>query len=186
MRRPRAHLLDEDEAARAGRRAGVPDVLSRLNAFRALLGNEQLARALSDLLLSLLAGRALDPRLRELVIMRIGWVTRCDYEWAQHWSIATALGIPEDDLLGVRHWRDHPSFDDLERAVLEATDECLGGGRIDDPVMEVLQDRLSAEAIVELVAVIGSWTMVSTLLRSLDVPLEDGVASWPPHGAAPP
>jgi hypothetical protein len=33
----------------------------------------------------------LDPRLRELVIMRIGWLTASDYEWTQHWRVAQGL-----------------------------------------------------------------------------------------------
>ena len=40
-------------------------------------------------------------------------------------------------------------------------------------------------AIAELVAAIGNWRMFSALLRSLDVPLEDGVDPWPPDGIAP-
>ena len=48
---------------------------------------------------------ALDSRLRELVIMRIGWLTACDYEWTQHWRVASGLGVPAEDLLGVRDWQ---------------------------------------------------------------------------------
>jgi hypothetical protein len=38
---------------------------------------------------------------------------------------------------------------------------------------------------VELVAAIGTWRLVSQLTRSLQIPLETGVASWPPDGVAP-
>ena len=31
----------------------------------------------------------------------------------------------------------------------------------------------------------GNWTMFSILLRNLKIPVEDGVASWPPDGAVP-
>ncbi|MBX9980617.1 MAG: carboxymuconolactone decarboxylase family protein, partial [Mycobacterium gordonae] len=39
--------------------------------------------------------------------------------------------------------------------------------------------------LVELVTVIGAWRMVASILQSLEVPLEDGVAAWPPDGRAP-
>ena len=39
--------------------------------------------------------------------------------------------------------------------------------------------------LLELVSAIGLWRMVSGVLRSLEVPLEEGVSSWPPDGAAP-
>ena len=51
--------------------------------------------------------------------------------------------------------------------------------------MSALDDLLTPEAVVELVAVIGAWSMVSTLVRSLDIPLEEGVVAWPPDGTAP-
>jgi hypothetical protein len=43
----------------------------------------------------------------------------------------------------------------------------------------------SEEERVELVVAIGNWGLFSRLLQSLDVPLEAGVASWPPDGKVP-
>ncbi len=183
-RRP-AHLLDPAAAEEAAARAGVPEVLARLNVFRVLLANEPLAKGVADLLLGLLAGRDLEPRLREIVIMRIGWSTACAYEWTQHWPIATGIGVPADDLIGVRDWQRHHAFAAVDRAVLQATDDSLASGRIGDDVATALEDHLAPEAIVELVAVIGAWSMVSALVRSLDIPLEQGVVAWPPDGASP-
>jgi alkylhydroperoxidase family enzyme len=39
--------------------------------------------------------------------------------------------------------------------------------------------------LVELVTAISAWRMVASILHSLQVPLEDGVASWPPEGQPP-
>jgi alkylhydroperoxidase family enzyme len=182
---PRTPLLDPEAATAAALRAGVPEVLARLNFFRALLTNEPLAKGVSDLLLTLLSGRALDPRLRELVIMRIGWSTGSAYEWTQHWHIATGIGVPDTELLALRRWWDHDGFGRLERAALEATDESLSGNGIPVSVLSVLEELLTPDAFLELMATIATWTMVSTLLRSLAVPLEDGVEAWPPDGLHP-
>ena len=180
----RVPMLDVDAALAAGTTAGVPAQLAELSIFRVLLRRERLAKATSDLLLSLLFGGALDQRLRELVIMRIGWRTGSVYEWTQHWRVATDLGVPEADLLAVRE-DDASSLGPLEQAVLRATDDALDGRRIADDTMTVLRAQLDDDAVLELVAAIGTWSMVSTVLRSLDVPLEEGVAPWPPDGVAP-
>lgn len=181
----RVPMLDAAAALEAASRAGVPVPLAELSVFRLLLRRERLAKATSDLLLSLLFGGTLDARLRELVIMRIGWRTGSVYEWTQHWRVAVDLGVPEADLLAVRDGPSSPAFGDLERAVLEATDEALVGRRIADATMTRLRAELEDDAVVELVAAIGTWSMISTVLRSLDVPLEEGVAAWPPDGVAP-
>jgi hypothetical protein len=39
--------------------------------------------------------------------------------------------------------------------------------------------------LVELVTAIAAWRMIATVVRSLALPLEDGVASWPPDGQTP-
>jgi alkylhydroperoxidase family enzyme len=46
---------------------------------------------------------------------------------------------------------------------------------------------LGADSVVliELVTAIGAWRMIASILHSLDVPLEDGVSSWPPEGQPP-
>ena len=178
-------MFDAAAAREAGERAGVPVQLAELSIFRVLLRRERVAKAMSDLLLGLLFGGVLDVRLRELVIMRIGWQTGSVYEWTQHWRVAVDLGVPETDLLAVREGPASPSFGPVERAVLSATDEALAGPRISDATMATLRSHLEDDAVLELVAAIGTWSMISTVLRSLDIPLEDGVAPWPPDGAAP-
>jgi alkylhydroperoxidase family enzyme len=128
--------------------AGVPNYMAELAIFQVLLNHPKLARAFNDLLAMMLWHGRLDTRLRELAIMRIGWITASDYEWTQHWRVATGLGVSEDDLLGVREGQVHNGFGAAERAVLGA-----GDGRIDPAQPEV--------------------------------PLEDGVDSWPPDGKPP-
>lgn len=181
----RVPMLAEATALEVAGRAGVPEPLAGLNIFRLLLRRERLAKAVADMLLSLLFGTELDARFRELVTMRIGWVTNSAYEWTQHWRIAADLGLPGDDVLAGRDWENHPGFGELDRAVLAATDECLAGERISDEVMAVLRHHLPDNAVVELVAAIGGWTMISTFLRSFDVPLENGIDPWPPDGKRP-
>lgn len=181
----RIPMLDADAAVAAGDAAGVHEALAGLNVFRTLLRRERVAKGLADLLLSLLFGAELDARLRELVIMRIGWSTASEYEWAQHWKVALDLGIDGAEILAVRSWQTADCFDELDQAVLSATDQALAGNRIDDPTMSALRSRLTDDAVIDLVAAIGTWTMVSTLLRSLDIPLEDGMDPWPPDGEAP-
>lgn len=183
----RIPLLSPAGARAAAADAGVPDALAELNIFRVLLHHPPLARRLSDSLLGLLIEGRLDARLRELVIMRLGWATGSDYEWTQHWRIALDTGIDADDLAAVRHWENHEPFGPAERAVLAATDETLRSGTISDATWQACSEHVSSDpqVLLELLAAIGLWRMVSGFLRTLDVPLEDGLTSWPPDGRGP-
>lgn len=185
---PRVPMLDLQDARDAARAHGLPEAFAELSVFRILLRHPAVARRLGELLQTLLfTGNTLDPRLRELIILRIGWRTGATYEWTQHWRVARGLDIPEADLLAVRHWREAAGLSDADRAVLLATDETLESGAISSATWEACRRHLGSDAErIELVIALGNWTMFSQLLRSLQVPLEEGVAPWPPDGEAPP
>jgi hypothetical protein len=72
----RVPRLPVDEAKAAADEAGVPDYMAELAIFQVLLNHPRLACGLNDLLATMLWRGTLDPRLRELVIMRIGRPTR--------------------------------------------------------------------------------------------------------------
>jgi alkylhydroperoxidase family enzyme len=179
-------MLDIDEAKRRAAARGIPETMAELSVFRIALHQPGVAAGLSNMLHELLWKGVLDARLRELIIMRIGWSTGSVYEWTQHWRVARLLEVPERDLLAVRDWRTAEHFGDAERAVLAATDDTLQYGTITDESWGACRAALDDDAVlVELVVAIGNWRMFSALLRSLDVPLEDGVEPWPPSGEAP-
>lgn len=187
MTTARVPKLPLDEARAAADEAAVPNYMAELSIFQVLLNHPTLARAINDLLATMLWHGALDSRLRELVIMRIGWLTACDYEWTQHWRVACRLGVAADDLMGVRDWQDYDGFGATERAVLAATDDVVRDGAVSAESWAACERELHSDTtlLIELVTAISAWRMVATILRSLEVPLEDGVSSWPPDGQAP-
>ena len=183
----RVPRLPVDEAKAAADEAGVPNYMAELAIFQVLLNHPSLARALNDLLATMLWHGALDSRLRELVIMRIGWLTASDYEWTHHWRVARGLGVAADDLLGVRDWQAYDGFGPAERAVLAATDDIMRDDAVSAESWAACERELGPDraALIELVTAIGAWRMVASILHSLNVKLEDGVDSWPPDGQGP-
>jgi alkylhydroperoxidase family enzyme len=164
----------------------MPAVAAELNVFRALLHRSALAKAFWELPSTLMFKSVLSARIRELVIMRIACVTGSAYEWAQHWQAATAVKIAEADIGGVRDWRSYEGFDGSERAALAAADEVLDSGRISAATWELLGELLPGrDERIELVASIVNWQLFSALLRSIEIPLEEHLAPWPPDGVSP-
>lgn len=184
----RINLLSVDEAKAKGREAGVSSSMSHLNIYRALLNHPDLAGATAAQLSMLLwKANRLDNRLRELIIMRIAWRTGSVYEWTQHWHVSLRIGMTEQDILSVRDWRNAKDLDAPAKAVLAATDETLDAGRISDETWRDCVLHVGGQAeLMEMVVAIGNWRTFSEVLRSLDIPLEDGVEAWPPDGLVPP
>ena len=49
----------------------------------------------------------------------------------------------------------------------------------------LLAEHLDTPHLIELGAAIGNWGLFARLLRSLNVPLEEGIDPWPPDGLSP-
>ena len=183
----RVPMVSLERAAELGAEMGLPAPMATRSAFRTLANNPPLLKAVFGQLSTLLLHNTFDTRLRELMIMRIGWVTGSVYEWTQHWRVATVAGIPPEDVLAVRDWRNSDRMTAADKAILAATDESLAGKTISDATWaEVCKHVTDAAQQVEFVAALGNWTLFSLLLRHLKIPVEDGVMEWPPDGLKPP
>jgi alkylhydroperoxidase family enzyme len=180
-------LLSDGDAVLAATEAGVPEYMADLNVFKVLLRRPRVGRALNDLIAGLIFKGTLDARLRELIIMRVAWLAGSSYEWSQHWALCERLGIPSEDIVGVRDWPSHPGFDEVDQAALSATDEALSGGYVTPATRGRCLDALGGDPdlLLELLAAIGNWSLFAFLLRSLEVPLDDDLLLWPPDGIAP-
>lgn len=182
----RVDLAPEEQAKAIARAIGAPEVMATRNAFRTLANNPTMAEGVFTQLTTLLNKNTFETRLRELAIMRIGWATGSEYEWTQHWRVATTAGVPEEDILAVRDWENSDRLTAADRAVLQATDEMLAGGRISDATWaECVKHVTTPAEQVEMVVCLANWIMFSNLLRTLEIPVEDGVMSWPPDGKVP-
>ena len=85
----------------------------------------------------------------------------------------------------MRDWKNTDLFSPADQAVLAAVDETLDGGKISDATWAQCAANVGGPVeLIEMVVAIGNWTMFCQLLRSLEIPLEDGVAAWPPDGVA--
>jgi alkylhydroperoxidase family enzyme len=183
----RVDILPLEEAKAAAQEVNLIPAFADLNIFRVMLHRPKTAKALSDLLISLLFGGELDDRLREILIMRIGWSTGSDYEWTQHWKIAREqFGCSDEDLLALRgDWRASTQFGDAEKLLLEAVDALLSDGTLTEALTRECLERFGRNATIELTTAVGCWQLVSKVARTLDIPLETGIASWPPDGRQP-
>jgi alkylhydroperoxidase family enzyme len=183
----RVPMVPLERARDLGEAMGLPARRTQSESFRVMANNPGVARVAYSQLIQLLENNKFDTRLRELMIMRIGWVTGSAYEWTQHWRVATTAGIPPENILAVRDWRNSDRLTTADRAILAATDECLAGKSISDTAWgEVEKHVTDPGQQVEFVIAMGNWMMFSLMFRNLRIPLAEGVAAWPPDGLASP
>ena len=120
---------------------------------------------------ALLRHGVLDPALREMVIVRVGYQTACAYEVYQHRSLALRLGVPSAklDLLACV---DPRGLEEAERVTIDFVDEIIVNNRPSDAVLERLRRQFDDSHVVELVFIVGLWWTLSRLLETAGVPLD--------------
>ncbi|MEO1055690.1 MAG: carboxymuconolactone decarboxylase family protein [Actinomycetota bacterium] len=186
MSTPRVSLLSMEGAKETGAPIGIIELKAQLSVYRVLLHHPQLAQRISDLMETLTTQSELGARLRELIIMRIGWMNNGVYVWTQHWLLAPLFEVDQEELLATRDWTAHDHWSPIDRAALRATDDTVIHGAISDETWRACVDAFPTEREqLDLVATIGAWKMMAELLQSLQVPLEEGVTPWPPDGVSP-
>ena len=116
----------------------------------------------------------LPPRQSELAILVVArhWTAR--YEWAVHANEATRAGVPAAVIDAIRT-RQTPVFGDAtSRAIYEFTAALVSTGRVPDDVYEAASAELGARPLVELVALVGYYTMVALTLNAFEIPAPGG------------
>src|SRR5207244_9990503 len=120
-----------------------------------------------------LGHQQLDPKLRELVILRVATLSPARYEWVQHVSIARATGASEAQIAALERGDvTAECFDELERAVLRFATEVLRDVRTSDAAFDDVARRLSPREVVELILTVGYYMMIARLLESTAVDLD--------------
>ena len=72
----------------------------------------------------------LDPKLRELAILRVARRAGAEYEWVQHVVIARAVGVTDAQIEALERGDDAADcFDDGDRLLLAFTDDVVRDGR---------------------------------------------------------
>ena len=151
-----------------------------LNLYRTVAQSPTTLRNFMRLGNSLLVYGALPGVLRELAILRVGQLTRADYEWAHHVPIAQQAGVEEEQIAALASWQTSSSFDERERAVLGYTEAVASAVTVPDDVFLEVRRHLSESEVVELKLVVGYWGMVARLLVALQVDIEPSSARYVP------
>jgi 4-carboxymuconolactone decarboxylase len=143
-----------------------------INLYRVIAHNPRALLNFMRLGNSLLVETELQPKLRELAILRIAKLAGSDYEWSQHYPLALELGINQKQIQEISSWVNSTNFNEIERAVLQYTDEVTRNVEVKDETFKELQRHLNEKAIVELTLSIGYWGMVAHVLVPLKIDID--------------
>ncbi len=187
---PRVTPLDRQdwtsETAEVMKRFERPGAGKIANIFRTLAHYPALLRRWTVFGNHILYKSSLPAREREVVILRIGWLCRAEYEWAQHVVIGKREGLTDDDIERIALGPRAEGLAAFDEALLQAADELHRDSIISDETWSTLAERYSTEQLLDLVFTVGQYTLVSMALNTLGVQLDDGLEGFPENASEPP
>jgi 4-carboxymuconolactone decarboxylase len=148
------------------------------NIFRTLAAHPKLLRKWLVFGNHILNKSTLPPRERELLILRVGWLCRAEYEWGQHVVIGKRAGLTDDEIDRVKKGPDAPGWSEFDATLLRAVDELREQAFISDAVWDALAATYDTRQLLDLIFTVGQYNLVSMALNTLGVRLDEGVAGF--------
>jgi len=152
-----------------------------LNALGTLARYPELAKAFHTFNGHVLFATRLSLRQRELVVLRVAWLRRCDYEWAQHVVQGIDAGLTDEEIRRIRPGQEDPAWGPLDRALLTAVDELIAEAKIGDLTWAALAEELDEEQLMDLVFTVGAYEVLAMAFHSFGVEPDEDLAPYLTH-----
>jgi 4-carboxymuconolactone decarboxylase len=139
-------------------------------AINYMLKHPALAKATFPLSRHLLYDGLISARDRELIILRVAWTFKAEFEWAQHVVVGQLATITDEEVYRVSQGADSPNWPPKEKLLMTATDELLKDACITDVTWTGLTRFYSEKEIMELISTVGCYTTAAMTFNSLGIP----------------
>lgn len=142
--------------------------------FHILIRSPEICEYASKLGEHLRWGTSLPDRLSELAIVTTARFWRAQYEWYAHAPLAEKAGVPAAAIEMIRTGGT-PVFTDKDEAlVYRACNEIFRTQRLSDETFQQAVSALGEQGVVELIAIIGYYTLIGNMLNVFQVALPEG------------
>ena len=143
------------------------------DSIQILIRHAELYKAHLELAQKFLSDGEMSPRQRELVVLRIAWLSQAPFEWGAHVKIARRIGLSEEDVERVIRGSDAPEWEDHDRGLVRAAEELHFDSMISDETWSLLEKHLTERQLVELVFLAGQYKTVAYYQNALRFRLPD-------------
>lgn len=117
---------------------------------------------------------SLPPHLSELAILVTGSIWKADFEWYAHVGPARDAGIPAAVIDAIRAGAEPTLTDEPSQAVYRVACEMHENRRLSDDTYIFASRALGEQGLVDLIGILGYYTLISMTLNAFEVDTPDG------------
>ena len=144
------------------------------NVARALANSPGAAKHSNAMAMYIRHHSKVDPRLREMAIIQVGYLANSPYEYSHHCQIGLAAGVSEDDIKAIADESiGKPThLEPVAKSVLRAAREMTRDVALSDETFAELEAAFDREQLVDLLMAIANYNGVVRILAALQVDVE--------------
>ena len=137
--------------------------------YQVLLNSAPIAQGWEVMLTAVRNKSSVPADLRELMILRVAVLNKASFEFDAHVPHAHKAGVPQVKIDAVRNLELTELFTSEETLLLNMTDHMTRDVEVPAELMAQVTRHYSAEKVVELVATVAAYNMVSRFLVALNI-----------------
>jgi len=145
-----------------------------LNVARMLAGAADMLDGVKGLVQAVFQAKDIDPKVRELIILRSAYLLECPYEWQANVVMAKNTGCTQEQIDAMTSDGPPTGLDDKTALVMLATDEMTTSGTLTDATLQRLRDTFDDVICRKFVLIIAWFNLLARFLNGCRVPLETG------------
>ena len=148
------------------------------NVFRTFNRNPAADRTRGAMNRQVNSTNSLQPRQRELLLMRIGVLCRSEYEYAAHHRAGRRAGLTDADVARILAGPGSSGGDSLDTALLRAADELFENDVVTSETWAALAKGLDTRQLFDVMITVGGYRWNSMLINSAGVQLDANMADF--------
>jgi alkylhydroperoxidase family enzyme len=151
-----------------------------VNGVGVILRHPALAKAFFTFNNHVAMASSVPTRVRELLILRVSWLRRSEYEFVQHVVLGRRAGLNDADIERIQLGAEAPGWSDMDADLLRAVDELLAEGRIQDATWERLGVLFDTTQLMDIVFAIGCYELLAMAFNTFGAQMEAGAEPLDP------
>jgi alkylhydroperoxidase family enzyme len=148
------------------------DAEKTLNVIKMFAGTEDMFDATIGLVKAIFNVQGVDPKTREMIILRAAAVLDSPYEWQANTQMAKNVGLSPNEIAAAASDGPVAGIDPEYVLVCKATDELSTSGTLRDETLGELLDKYGETISRKIVLMIAWFNLLSRFLNGCRVPLE--------------
>jgi alkylhydroperoxidase family enzyme len=147
-----------------------------LHVLRMFAGAQDMYPGIATLIKEIFTAQGVDPKLREIIILRAAYLTNSAYEWEANVVFARNVGLTNEQIALLCTDGPVTGLDPVSNLISRATDEITQQAAISDDALAQLLERFGPSITTKYILAISWFNMLSRFILSTRVPRETDTA----------